>query len=101
MPSTLRVTRRALGIELRRGTFELVLDASPVGELEIEQTVETSIRSGRHTLQIRSGRYSSRPYPFDAEEGEVVNFGCHAVQIWPTYLASLLKPNLGIELRRE
>jgi hypothetical protein len=61
MSATLRVTRRTgFGIELRRGTFEISVDGQSVGSLENQETVETSLEPGRHSLQMRKGRYSSR-----------------------------------------
>jgi hypothetical protein len=32
---------------------------------------------------------------------EVINFGCNGARIWPTYLASIIKPDLRISLKRE
>jgi hypothetical protein len=56
---------------------------------------------GRHTLRIRKGRYSSREYSFDATDGETVSFRCHGAMVWPRYVASLVKPDLAISLKRE
>jgi hypothetical protein len=33
--------------------------------------------------------------------GEVINFSCHGATVWPVYVASLVKPDLGIMLKRD
>jgi hypothetical protein len=101
MPATLRVTREGVGIELRRGRFDISVDGSSVGTLERHENVEIPVEPGRHTLRIRAGRYSSRDHSFDAAEGEPVNFRCHGAMIWPRYVASIVKPDLAISLKRE
>jgi hypothetical protein len=50
---------------------------------------------------VRKGRYSSRTVTFDAADGEVINFRCGGARIWPTYVASIVKSDLGISLRPE
>jgi hypothetical protein len=57
--------------------------------------------AGRHTLRLTAGRYSSREQSFEVSDGEIVNFRCHPVIVWPRYVASLVLPSLGISLRRE
>jgi len=99
--ATLKLTREGAGIELRRGTFTVHLDGAPAGSVERHQTVELPLEPGRHTLQIGAGRYSSRNEPFDATDDGVVSFRCHGAMVWPRYLASILKPNLAISLKRE
>lgn len=102
MSATLRVTREVgFGIELRRGWFEISVDAKSVGSLENHETVETLLEPGRHSVRVRKGRYSSRNHSFDIADGEVVNFRCHGTRIWPMYLASIVVPNLAISLSRE
>ena len=99
MSATLRVTREGVGIELRRGRFEIVADGNGVGSIERHESMETPLEPGHHTLRIRAGRYSSPEHSFDVADGEVVNFRCHGAMIWPTYVASILKPDLAISLR--
>jgi hypothetical protein len=101
MAATLKLTREGFGMELRRGTFDILVDGSNAGSLEWHETVEVAIEPGRHTIQIRKGRYASRDHAFDAIDGDVVNFRCHGAGIWPTYVASILMPNLAISLMRE
>ena len=101
MSATLRLTREGVGIELRRGRFEALVDGKNVGSLDRHETVETPLDPGPHTLRVQAGRYSSRDDPFDLAEGEVVNFRCHGAMVWPRYVASILKPDLAISLKHE
>ena len=70
MAATLKLTHKAIGVEVRRGTYDVVLDGERVGSLEMNDTFETPVEPGRHTLQVRNGRNSSRTKTFDAAEGE-------------------------------
>jgi hypothetical protein len=99
--ATLRVTRETSGVELRRGQFEVAADGRTVGSVKAGETVETTLEPGRHTLRIRKGRYSTRDCSFDAADSEIVSFRCHGAILWPRYVASLIKPDLGIWLKRE
>lgn len=101
MSATLRLTRNvgSAAFELRRGRFEIVVDGKPVGSLENHETVEIPIDPGRHEVVLHKGRYSSRSLTFDAPDGEAVNFRCHGARIWPTYVASIFKPDLAISLK--
>jgi hypothetical protein len=98
--ATLRLTREGVGIELRRGEFEISVDGNGVGSIKWGETVETPLEPGHHTLRLRVGRYSSRDFSFDATDGEVVGFRCHGAMVWPRFVASLVKPDLGISLKR-
>jgi hypothetical protein len=101
VPGTLRVTREGVGMELRRGTFEVTLDDQIVTRIERGDTTETPLMAGHHRLKIRAGRYSSPPYDFDSADGDVVNFRCHGAMMWPRYVASIFKPDLAVSLHRE
>lgn len=101
MAATLQLARNAFGIELRRGTFHVLLDGDDVASIEWHQRIEVPIEPGRHSLQISAGRYTSRTRSFDAGDGEIVNFRCNGARIWPLYVASIGKPDLGITLKRE
>jgi hypothetical protein len=99
---TLRLTRKAAGIELWRGRFDVTVDGSSVGTLGRQDTIETPVDPGPHTLFLRMGRrYSSQPQTFDAAEGETVTFRCHGAEAWPHLVASLIAPDLAISLKRE
>jgi hypothetical protein len=99
--ATLRLTRDPAGIELRRGPFEITVDGKSVGSLKNHDTVETPLDPGHHTLRMQAGRYSSQDHSFDAADGEVVNFRCHGAEVWPRYVASIVKPDLAISLKRQ
>jgi hypothetical protein len=101
MPATIKLTRRAIGVEVRRGTFDVIVDGTQVTSIEMNDTIEMHVEPGRHTLQIRNGRNSSRTKTFDAAEGQVVAYRCNGKDILPLFLASFLVPSLAISLRRE
>lgn len=101
MPGTLRLTREGVGIELRRGPFEITLDGKIVARITRGDRTEAPLESGRHSLRIRAGRYSSRSCTFDSADGEVVDFRCHGAMMWPRYVASIFKPDLAVSLHRE
>lgn len=101
MSATLRLVREGFGIELRRGRFDVNVDGLSVGSLEYHDTIESSIDPGPHTLRIQHGRYSSQVQSFDVSDGETVTFRCHGAMVWPRFVASLVKPDLAISLRRE
>jgi hypothetical protein len=88
-------------MELRRGTFDVVLDGVVVGSIDRQGTFETPIEAGHHQLQVRTGRYSSRPRSFDVADGDAVRFRCNGARIWPVYLASIVAPSLALTLNRE
>ena len=101
MSATLRLTRDGIGIELRRGRFDVCVDGGSVGQINWQEPLELPVQPGRHTLQIRAGRYSSRDLSFEARDGETLAFRCHGTMIWIRFLASLVKPDLAITLRRD
>jgi hypothetical protein len=99
--ATLTLSRTAFGMELRRGTFDVLVDGRSAGSIEWNQTIELPIEPGRHTLQVRKGRYTSRDFSFDAADGEAVTFRCHGAGMWPRWLVSFAVPSLGLSLSRE
>jgi hypothetical protein len=101
MAATLKVRHKAIGVEVRRGTYEIVVDGRPAGSLEMNETLEIPLETGRHALQVRNGRNSSRTRTFDAAEGETVTFRCTGKRFLPIFLASFVVPSLALSLRRE
>jgi hypothetical protein len=101
MAATLKLTHKAIGVEVRRGTYEVVLDGEPIGSVEMDDTFETQIEPGRHTLQVREGRKSSRTTTFDAADGATIAFRCTGKSILPVFLLSFVVPSLALSLRRE
>src|SRR5580704_3804274 len=100
MSATLKLTHKAIGVEVRRGTFDVVVDGERVGSLEMNDTIEIPIEPGRHTLQVRNGRNSSGAQTFDATEGEIVAFRCTGKRFLPIFLASFYVPRLALKLTR-
>lgn len=101
MSATLKLIREGVGIELRRGTFDVLVDGKSAGSIEQHDEVEVPIDPGRHTIRIRAGRYSSLNHNFEASEGQTITFRLHGAMMWPRYVASIIKPDLAIALRRQ
>jgi len=100
MAATLRLTHKAIGVEVRRGTYDIVVDGQRAGSVEMNDTIDIPIDPGRHTLQVRNGRNSSRTQTFEAGESQTVAFRCTGKSFLPTFLASFVVPSLAIQLRR-
>lgn len=100
MSATLQLTHKAIGAEVRRGAYEVVVDGERFGSVEMNDTVEIPVHVGRHTLQVRDGRKSSNIECFDAAEGETVAFGCTGKRVLPIFLASFIVPRLALKLVR-
>ena len=101
MTATLKMTHKAIGVEVRRGTYDIVVDGQRAGSLEMNDTIEIPVEPGRHTLQIRSGRNSSRTQTFEAAEGQTVAFRCTGKSFLPIFLASFVVPSLALQLHSE
>jgi hypothetical protein len=100
MTATLRITHKAIGVEVRRGPYDVEVDGQKAGSVEMNNTVEIPIEPGRHTVQVRVGRNSSRSRSFDAAESQTVAFRCTGKSFLPIFLASFVVPNLALQLRR-
>ena len=102
MGATLKLTHKAIGVEVRRGTYDIVVDGQRAGSLEMNDTIEIPIEPGRHTLQssqwpklqpnsdLRSPP-RAKPSPSDAPERVFL----------PIFLASFVVPSLALQLRRD
>jgi hypothetical protein len=101
MAATLKLTHKALGAEVRRGAYDIVVDGQRTGSVEMNHTTEIPIEPGRHTLQVRNGRNSSRTQTFDAAESQTVAFRCTGKSFLPIFLASFVVPSLALQLRRQ
>ena len=100
MSATLKLTHETIGVEVRRGTYDVVLDGKPAGSLELNDPIEISVEPGHHTLQVRNDRNSSRAETFDVGEGETVAFRCGGKRILPIFLLSFAVPSLALSLHR-
>lgn len=101
MAATLKLTHKAVGAEVRRGSYDIVVDGQRAGSVEMNATTEIPIEPGRHALQIRSGRNSSRTRTFEAAENQTVAFRCTGKSLLPIFLASFVVPSLALHLHRE
>ena len=101
MAATLKLRHKAIGVEVRRGTYDVMVDGERVGSLEMNDTIEIPVEPGRHTLQIRNGRNSSRTQTFEAAESQTVAFRCTGKRFLPLFLASFVIPSLALVLIRE
>ena len=101
MPAMLQVTHKAIGAEVRRGTYDVVVDGARAGSVDMNQTIEIPVEPGRHTLQVRNGRNSSSTETFDAAEDEIVAFRCTGKRFLPIFLASFVVPRLALKLVRK
>ncbi|HXT38195.1 MAG TPA: hypothetical protein VN837_21675 [Chloroflexota bacterium] len=101
MAATLKLRHKAIGVEVRRGPYDVMVDGGRVGSVEMNDTIEIPVEPGRHTLQVRNGRNSSRTQTFDAADGELVAFRCTGKRFLPLFLASFVVPSLALVLIRE
>jgi len=101
MSATLKLTHKAIGAEVRRGTYDVVINGARVGSVEMNDTIEIPVEPGRHTLQVRDGRKSSSTETFDAPEGDIVAFRCTGKRFLPLFLASFILPRLALKLVRD
>ena len=101
MSATLRLTHKAIGAEVRRSPYDVLVDGETVGSVEMNGTFQTPVEPGSHTLQVRSGRNSSRPKTFDVTDGATIAFRCTGKSFLPIFLASFVVPNLALQLKSE
>lgn len=101
MSATLKVTHKTIGVEVRCGPYDVVVDGNRAGSVELNETVDIPVEPGRHTVQVRSGRNSSRTKTFEVAEGETASFRCSGKSILPIFLLSFVVPSLALSLHRE
>lgn len=108
MPATLSVTHKAVGAEVRRGTYDVYLDGERVGSVEMNHVFEQPIEPGQHALQVRNGRNASRTKDFHAADGELVAFRCSGKGTVPipgagavAFLLSFAFPSTALSLHRK
>ena len=102
MTATLQLTRKWGSVTDRNGKWQILIDGTIASSIDRQQTVELPVEPGHHTLRVkRSERFLSPERSFDAADEQVVSFWCRSQLLWPMYVASLIKPDLWISLRRE
>ena len=97
----LKLVHKAIGVEVRRGTYDVMVDGKPAGSVEINEAIDIPVEPGRHILQVRNGRNSSRTKTCDVAEDEIAAFRCTGKSILPIFLLSFIFPSLALSLRRE
>jgi hypothetical protein len=98
--ATLKLAHKAIGAEVRRADYDVIVDGERVGAVGMNKTFEIPIEPGHHAVQIRSGRKSSATRTFDAAEGEVVAYRCTGKRFLPIFLLSFVIPSLALALVR-
>ena len=78
-----------------------MVDGQRAGSLKLNETVDIPVEPGRHTVQVRNGRNSSRTKTFDVVEGEIASFRCSGKSPLPIFLLSFVVPSLALSLHRE
>jgi hypothetical protein len=103
VPATLKVTQESAlnPAGIGRGTFDVVVDGKSIGSIGWHEAIEASIEPGRHTLQVRKGRYSSSIRTFDAADDDFIAFKCNRRRHPLILAAALVSPSLAISLSRE
>ncbi|PYI64098.1 hypothetical protein CVV68_22690 [Arthrobacter livingstonensis] len=101
MSAMLKLTHKTIGVEVRRGTYEAMVDGKQSGNVELNKSIDMPVEPGRHTLQIRNGRNSSRTTTFYIADGEIASFRCGGKRILPIFLLSFAVPSLALSLTRE
>jgi hypothetical protein len=101
MSAALKLTHKTIGVEVRRSSYEVLLDGQRMGSVALNDTFETPVGPGRHTLKLRSGRNSSRTQTFDAADGDIISYRCGGKSILPVFLLSFVVPSLALTLRRD
>jgi hypothetical protein len=101
MSATLKLTHKAIGAEVRRAAYDIVVDGRIAGSLEMNAAIETPVEPGPHTVQVRNGRNSSRTESFVAVDSETVAFRCTGKRFLPIFLASFIFPSSALKLQRQ
>jgi hypothetical protein len=101
MSATLQLTHKTIGAEVRRGTYDAMVDGQRAGSVELNETIDIPVEPGRHTLKVRNGRNSSRTKTFNVGEGETASFRTSGKNILPIFLLSFVVPSLALSLHRE
>ncbi len=103
MPATLKVTQESSlnPAGIMRGTFDVVVDGKSAGSVSWHEAIEVPVEPGRHTLQVRKDRYTSRVKAFDAADEELVAFRCNRRRHPLILAAALFAPSLAISLTPE
>jgi hypothetical protein len=105
MTATLQLERSMPGatiaIQDRHTDWSILLDGKPVGRIAPNETFETQVQPGSHTLQLTStGKRRSPVRTFTAADESAVGFRCHSQAIWPLMVMALVLPDRWIALKQ-
>ena len=98
MSATLKLTHKAVGVEVRRHPYEVLIDGAVAGSVKMNESIDIPISPGTHLLQVRSGRDSSRTVTFDVTDDETAAYRCTGKRFLPLFLASFIDPELALVL---
>ena len=76
--------------------WQILLDGESAGSIANDDAARLPVKAGHHALRLSSGRFTSLERSFDAADGQVVSFTCHAPPIWPQAAAPVVVPGLRI-----
>ena len=100
MTATLKVVHKAIGVEVRRGAYDILVDGVSVGNVTMNHSTSVSIDPGRHTVQVRHRRASSRSVSFEAIDRQTIAYRCTGKSFLPVFLLSFVIRSLALQLRR-
>jgi hypothetical protein len=66
MSATLKLTHSTIGVEVRRGTYDAMVDGKHAGTLELNENIDIPVEPGPHsckseTAETRAGRRTALP----------------------------------------
>jgi hypothetical protein len=94
--------RRADRFFGRKHAWQVMIDGKPTGSIADGDAVRLTVEPRHHILRLRSpGRFTSPVRSFEAADGDVVSFTCHAPLLWPQAAAAVIVPGRWISLRQE
>ncbi|MBS2554140.1 hypothetical protein KGQ19_45530 [Catenulispora sp. NL8] len=105
MTTTLHLERAMPGatiaVQDRHASWSVLLDGQEVGRIASDETFQTQVPPGTHTLQLTSnGSHRSPVRTFAATDGSVVRFRCHSQPVWPLMVMAAVLPGRWIVLKQ-
>ncbi|MBS2540144.1 hypothetical protein KGQ20_46145 [Catenulispora sp. NF23] len=105
MTTTLHLERAMPGatiaVQDRHASWSVLLDGQEVGRIASDETFQTQVPPGTHTLQLASnGSHRSPVRTFAATDGSVVRFRCHSQPVWPLMVMAAVLPGRWIVLKQ-
>jgi hypothetical protein len=82
MTATLKMAHQAIGVEVRRGTYDIVVDGQRAGSLEMSDTIELPVEPGRAwrsssavkpVIGLRDDRVAGRDQPGNSRRTYATN----------------------------